>query len=819
MEKNNSQFIKWFEEISIKDIPLVGGKNASLGEMFQTLTPQGIQIPPGFAVTADAFSVLIAQNGISEKIYSLLSKLDTTETNELAKTGHEIRALIRSVGIPEKIASEVRAAYNQLCLLSGMEELDVAVRSSATAEDLPDASFAGQQETFLNIRGPDDLLTACLNCFASLFTDRAISYRSTKGFEHSKVRLSICVQRMVRSDLAASGVIFTLDTESGARNVILVNSAFGLGENVVGGRVDPDEFFVLKPLLGKGDAKKTVPILRRKVGAKQVKMVYSGHGSRTTRNIEVSRVDREKLSIPDGDVIKLAEWALAIEQYYSKLNGRDTPMDIEWGKDGRTGDLFILQARPETVHSQVSGPQQSSFILKERSKILVSGRAVGGKIGSGDVRIVNDVSELGHFKNGEVLVADMTDPDWEPIMKKASAIITNRGGRTCHAAIVSREHGVPCIVGTGTGTEVLKSKQAVTVSCAEGDEGFVYEGNLSFIEEKVNWDSLAKPSTKIMVNLGNPSQALKTSLLPVDGVGLARIEFIISEYVKVHPMALAHLDEIGEPAIKEQIETLLGAHKNNPAQYFVEKLAEGVGLIAGAFYPRPVIVRLSDFKTNEYASLLGGKQFEPSEENPMIGFRGASRYYDRRYRDGFALECRAIKHLREQVGLTNIKVMVPFCRSPEEGEKVLAEMKSHGLARGEQGLEIYVMCELPANVLRAEEFARIFDGFSIGSNDLTQMVLGVDRDSSVVSHLFNERDPAVLKMLHMAIDGAKKSGRPIGICGQAPSDFPEISQLLVNEGINSISVTPDSVIKTIHVVSAVENARNESSSSPQAKRL
>lgn len=819
MKKDNSQFIKWFEEISIKDIPLVGGKNASLGEMFQTLTPQGIQIPPGFAVTADAFSVLIAQNGISEKIYSLLSNLDTTETNKLAKTGHEIRALVRSVGIPEKIANEIRAAYDQLCLRSGIEELDVAVRSSATAEDLPDASFAGQQETFLNIRGSEDLLTACLNCFASLFTDRAISYRSTKGFEHSKVRLSICVQRMVRSDLAASGVIFTLDTESGARNVILVNSAFGLGENVVGGRVDPDEFFVLKPLLGSAKSEKTVSILRRKVGAKQVKMVYSGHGSRTTRNIEVSRVDREKLSIPDSDVIKLAEWALAIEQYYSKLNGRDTPMDIEWGKDGRTGDLFILQARPETVHSQISGPQQSSFILKERSKILVSGRAVGGKIGSGNVRIVNDVSELGLFKNGEVLVADMTDPDWEPIMKKASAIITNRGGRTCHAAIVSREHGVPCIVGTGTGTEVLKSNQAVTASCAEGDEGFVYEGNLSFIEEKVNWTSLDKPSTKIMVNLGNPSQALKTSLLPVDGVGLARIEFIISEYVKVHPMALAHLDEISEPAIKEQIETLLGAHKNNPAQYFVEKLAEGVGLIAGAFYPRPVIVRFSDFKTNEYASLLGGKQFEPSEENPMIGFRGASRYYDRRYRDGFALECRAIKHLREHVGLTNIKVMIPFCRTPGEGEKVLAEMKNHGLVRGEQGLEVYVMCELPANVLRAEEFARIFDGFSIGSNDLTQMVLGVDRDSSVVSHLFDERDPAVLKMLHMAIDGAKKSGRQIGICGQAPSDFPEISQLLVNEGISSISVTPDSVIKTIHVVSAVEKSRNESSSSPQVKRL
>lgn len=799
MGKSDLQFIKWFDEISIKDIPLVGGKNASLGEMFQILTPQGIHIPPGFAVTADAFSKLIAQNGISEKIYTMLSKLDPKDTGELAKVGHEIRTLVRSTGIPEEVASEIRKAYAQLCLRTGVQELDVAVRSSATAEDLPDASFAGQQETFLNIRGPEDLLVACTNCFASLYTDRAISYRSTKGFEHSKVRLSICVQQMVRSDLAASGVIFTLDTESGARNVILVNSAYGLGENVVGGRVDPDEFFVLKPLLGQKN-KSTVPILRRKAGLKQVKMVYSGHGSRTTKNIEVSRADQEKLSISDADVIKLAEWALAIEQYYSKLNGRDTPMDIEWGKDGRTGELFILQARPETVHSLESTLQQSSFVLNEHSKILVSGRAVGAKIGAGPVRIINNVSELNQFKDGEILVADMTDPDWEPVMKKASAIITNRGGRTCHAAIVSREHGVPCIVGTGDATEALKAAQIVTVSCAEGDEGFVYEGHLSFKEEKVNWTALGKPRTKIMVNLGNPAQALKTSLLPVDGVGLARIEFIISEYVKIHPMALAHLNEVKDTEARERIEKLLGTQLNSPSQYFVDKLSEGVGLIAGAFFPRPVIVRLSDFKTNEYASLLGGKQFEPIEENPMIGFRGASRYYDPRYRDGFALECQAIKHLRENVGLTNIKVMIPFCRSPEEGEKVLLEMKKHGLVRGENGLEIYVMSELPSNVLRAEAFGKIFDGFSIGSNDLTQMVLGVDRDSSVISHLFDERDPAVLKMLEMAIHGAKATNRPIGICGQAPSDYPEISKLLVQSGISSISVTPDAVLKTIKVV-------------------
>lgn len=779
----------------------MGGKNASLGEMYQGLSSQGITIPPGFAVTADAFSLLVAQNEISAKIYARLSTLDPRETDELAKAGHEIRSLIRQTGIPESVAGEIRAAYAQLCSRTGVEGLDVAVRSSATAEDLPSASFAGQQETFLNVRGAEDLLVACLNCFASLFTDRAISYRSSKGFEHAKVRLSIGVQQMVRSDLAAAGVIFTLDTESGARNVILINSAYGLGENVVGGRVDPDEFLVLKPLIGKS----AVPILRRKTGAKQLRMIYSGQGSRTTRNIEVSQRDREKLSLSDSEVVQLAAWALAIENYYSKLHDQETPMDIEWGKDGRSGQLFILQARPETVHSQKTSVQQSTFVLKGKSKILTSGRAVGAKIGAGAVRVVKDVSELGQFKNGEVLVADMTDPDWEPVMKKAAAIITNRGGRTCHAAIVSREHGVPCIVGTGTATEVLPDEKTVTVSCAEGDEGFVYEGLLPFVEVQVNWDTLKKPRTKIMVNLGNPARALKTSLLPVEGVGLARMEFIISESVKIHPMALLHLEEIPELEVKSQIEKQLGPYKNHPVQYFVEKLAEGVGLIAGAFYPRPVIVRFSDFKSNEYAGLLGGQRFEPSEENPMIGFRGASRYYDPRYREGFALECRALKQLREEVGLSNIKIMIPFCRSPEEGEKVLAEMKNNGLVQGEKGLEVYVMAELPSNILRVEDFARIFDGFSIGSNDLTQMVLGVDRDSAVISHLFNERDPAVLKMLHLVIEGAKKAHRPIGICGQAPSDYPELSQFLVQEGIDSISVTPDAVTRTFQVVLNAEN--------------
>lgn len=789
-------FIRWFKDISINDVSLVGGKNASLGEMYNALMPNGIKIPPGFAVTADAFSSLVAQKNISEKLSDLFSELNVQDADQLAKIGLEARTLVLNAGIPEKVRDEIKKAYAELCHQTGVEKLAVAVRSSATAEDLPEASFAGQQETFLNIQGAEELLAACLKCFASLYTNRAISYRTSKKIEHSKVKLSICVQQMVRSDLASSGVIFTLDTESGARNVILINSSYGLGENIVGGRVDPDEFLILKPLLGKT----FIPILQKKIGLKQIKMVCPGHGSRTTKNVDVPTADREKLSISDADVIKLANWAYAIEQYYTKLNNRNTPMDIEWGKDGQTGELFILQARPETVHSQNSSLQQSTFVLKERSKVLATGRAVGSKIGAGLVRIINDVSELSNFQEGEVLVADMTDPDWEPIMKKAAAIVTNRGGRTCHAAIVSREHGVPCVVGTGQGTTILKNVKDITVSCAEGDEGFIYEGHLQFAEEKVDWISLEKPQTKIMLNLGNPAQALKTSLLPVDGVGLARIEFIISENVKIHPMALINLDKITDLEIKKNIEKILGSYINNPGRFFVDKLVEGLGLIAGAFYPRPVIVRFSDFKTNEYAGLLGGKLFEPVEENPMLGFRGASRYYDVRYRDGFNLECLAIRRLREQIGLTNIKVMVPFCRTPKEGEKVLQEMKRNGLVRDGNGLDVYVMSELPANVICADDFARLFDGFSIGSNDLTQLVLGVDRDSSEISQLFDERDPAVLKMIVMAIESAKKSRRPIGICGQAPSDYPEISRLLVNEGIDSISVTPDAVFKTIRTV-------------------
>ncbi len=805
MEEKNQKFIKWFNDISIKDVPLVGGKNASLGEMFQALSSHGIQIPNGFAVTADAFSALLQTNHLEEKIYPMLADLNMQDIEHLASIGLKIRAIIRNAPIPENIQNEIRESYNELSRIAGVEELDVAVRSSATAEDLLEASFAGQQETFLNVRGADDLMTACRNCFASLFTDRAISYRISNGFEHSKVKLSIGVQQMIRSDLASSGVIFTLDTESGARNIVLINSSYGLGENIVGGRVDPDEFLVQKSLIGKSSN----PILRRKVGSKQLKMVYSGHGSRSTKNVEVSKTDQRKLSVSDREVTILASWSVKIEEYYSKINNRDTPMDIEWAKDGQTGKLYILQARPETVHANVA-KIAGTFALKKRSRVLLKGRSVGLKIGAGPVKIIRDVSQLPSFREGDVLVAEMTDPDWEPIMKKASAIITNRGGRTCHAAIISREHGVPCIVGTETATEVLSDKQEITVSCAEGDEGIVYEGVLPFKEESIDWKKIQATKTKIMVNMANPAQALMTSLLPVSGVGLVRMEFIISELIQIHPMALAHLDSITDSSLVNRIRDILGVYSNNPEQYFIDKLAEGIGVIAGAFYPRPVIVRFSDFKTNEYSKLLGGIQFESSEENPMIGFRGASRYYDVLYKDGFALECKAIKKLREVTGLTNIKVMIPFCRSPEEGQKVIEEMKKNGLEQGDLGLEVYVMSEIPTNVLRAQEFAQIFDGFSIGSNDLTQMVLGVDRDSSKISHLFNEKDPSVLKMLQLAIASAKKAERPIGICGQAPSDYPEISQFLVREGITSISVTSDAVFNTIRHVFTAENEERRS---------
>lgn len=794
------KYIKKLEEISIDDIPLVGGKTASLGEMIQKLSPLGIKIPTGFAITADAFTSLINKGQLNEIIHQKLESVDVTDIDSLTKTGKEIRSLIKSIEFPLELKQEILQAYRKLSKLVAMENCDVAVRSSATAEDLPSASFAGQQETFLNIRGENDLLEACRNCFASLFTDRAISYRINKGFKNELIRLSICVQKMIRSDLASSGVIFTLDPESGARNVILVSSSYGLGENIVGGKVDPDEFIVQKELLGKFPS----PIIKRKLGAKQMRLIYTGHGTRTTKNVEVSSFEQNKFSINTEEVIKLSKCAKLIEDHYSKVHHMNMPMDIEWAKDGHSNELFILQARPETVHSQYTTSQNEIYSLTEKGKVILKGRAVGSKIGNGNVRIIHNVDELSTFRPGEVLVTDMTDPDWEPIMKKASAIITNRGGRTCHAAIISREHGVPCLVGTGSATECLKNNQDITVSCAQGDEGYVYEGILKYAVEKIEIEFLKKTHTKLMVNLGNPNEALKLSRLPVSGVGLSRIEFIINDSIKIHPMALVNFKNLNDDLTKENILKIIGPYANNPTQYFVDKLAEGISSIAGAFYPRPVIVRFSDFKTNEYSNLIGGKNFEPKEDNPMIGFRGASRYFHEKYREGFALECMAIKKVREEVGLTNVKVMIPFCRTPSEGAAVIEEMKKNQLTVGENQLQVYVMVELPSNILSASEFAKIFNGFSIGSNDLTQMILGIDRGSEILSDLFDERNPAVLKMISMAITKAKESNIPIGICGQAPSDYPEITKFLIEKDIDSISVTPDVVYKTLKIITKSE---------------
>ncbi len=800
MESEQVNYIRQFNEIGIHDVALVGGKNASLGEMFQALRPKGINIPDGFVITADAFTKLFEKNNLQKEVYARLLNLDVTKVDLLEKAGREIRDLIRFTGLPEDIKSSIKKAYMELCHKTQQQDIDVAVRSSATAEDLPEASFAGQQETFLNVKGENDLLQACLNCFASLFTDRAISYRDSNNFDHRQVRLSIGIQQMVRSDLASSGVIFTLDTESGARNVILLTSSYGLGENIVGGRVDPDEFVLLKPLLDKA----RMPILRRKLGAKQFRLIYSTHGSRRTKNIEVSQLDQEHFSLNDQEVIKLAQWARMIELYYSEVYQKETPMDIEWAKDGRSGELFIVQARPESVHSNKNPLENEVMTLTKRSQIILTGKAVGAKIGAGPVRIITNVDELSDFKEGEILVADMTDPDWEPVMKKAAGIITNRGGRTCHAAIVSREHGVPCIVGTGNGTEKLKTAQNITMSCAEGEEGVVFEGILPFTKEKLSWSKIPKTKAKVMVNVANPEQALKTAQMPVDGVGLARMEFIIAERLKVHPMALIHREKVKDEKIRLKIEELIKGFEDDPTQFFIKGLAEGIGMIAGAFYPRPVIVRLSDFKTNEYANLLGGEYFEPKEENPMIGFRGASRYYSPLYREGFALECQAIKFVREEMGLSNVKIMVPFCRTFKEGELVINELARNGLRQSKEGLEVYVMCEIPSNVLDLKSFAKIFDGFSIGSNDLTQMTLGVDRDSELLSHIFDERDPAVLTILDMAIQGAHEAGKHVGICGQAPSDYPEITKFLIERGINSLSFSSDSVLKALKIINEAE---------------
>jgi pyruvate,water dikinase len=792
--------IRWFSEIGLADIPLVGGKNASLGELFRELTPKGISVPDGFAVTAEAYRAFLRSAGLAQEIEIQLAGLDVRDIAELRRRGANIRHAILAAELPADLVTQITDAYAQLGGPT-TKTASVAVRSSATAEDLPDASFAGQQETYLNVQGTYALLDACKRCFASLFKDRAISYRVDKGFDHSKVALSIGVQRMVRADLGTSGVIFTIDTETGFRDTVLINAAYGLGENVVQGTVTPDEYCVFKPTLKTGYK----PILQKRIGTKEFKLIFDLGGGKMVKNVPVPPGDRASFAVNDEDILTLARWACRIEEHYTAKRGRPTPMDIEWAKDGITGDLFILQARPETVQSRKDFDVMETFTLRSRGRVLTKGRSVGEKIACGPVRVIKSAQHLDRFLDGEILVTDKTDPDWEPIMKKAAAIVTNRGGRTCHAAIVSRELGVPAIVGTEDGTHQLHDGDLVTVSCAEGDTGFVYDGRLAFDVRRTNLKALGRPKTKVMMNVGNPDEAFALSFIPNDGVGLAREEFIITTFIKVHPLALLDYGKLPDDEVRRKIDALTLGYPGKP-EFFVEKLAEGAAMIAAAFYPKPVILRLSDFKTNEYANLIGGKAYEPAEENPMIGFRGASRYYHPRYREGFALECRAIRKVREEMGLTNLKVMIPFCRTVEEGRRVQREMAQHGLTRDVNGLEVYMMCEIPSNVILADEFAEIFDGFSIGSNDLTQLILGVDRDSEIVAPIFDERNPAVKKMIAQAIAACRARGRKIGICGQAPSDYPEFAQFLVEEGIDSISLNPDTVLKTTAAILKKEQA-------------
>ena len=779
-----------FETVSIADVSIVGGKNASLGEMIQQLTQKGVKVPTGFATTAYAYRYFIENAGLEKKLRDIFADLDVKDVNNLCQRGKQARALMLSTPFPKELENAITEAYQQLCEKYG-SDTDVAVRSSATAEDLPDASFAGQQETYLNVHGTKAVLEACHKCFASIFTNRAISYRQIKGFDHFNVALSVGVQKMVRSDLAASGVMFSIDTETGFKDAALITAAYGLGENVVQGAVNPDEYLVFKPTLKQGYR----PIIKKQLGTKEIKMVYDLSGSKLTKNIPVSQCDRVAFALTNDEILQLGHWACLIEEHYSKVRGIYTPMDIEWAKDGITRELFIVQARPETVQSQKSQNILRTYKLLEKGSELVTGRAVGEMIGQGKARIILDIRQINQFQEGEVLVTNRTDPDWEPIMKRASAIVTNTGGRVCHAAIIAREMGIPAIVGCGNATKVIQSGQEITVSCANGETGRVYQGLIPYEVTEIALEKLPITQTKIMMNVGNPEEAFTFSAIPNDGVGLARMEFIIANQIKVHPLALVNFDKLDDKFVVDKIAALTSQYEDK-TQFFIEKLAGGISTIAAAFYPKPVIVRLSDFKSNEYANLLGGKQFEPKEENPMIGWRGASRYYDERYREGFALECQAMKKVRDEMGLTNVILMVPFCRTPEEGRRVLAEMALHGLVRGENDLQVYVMCELPSNVLLAGEFSEIFDGFSIGSNDLTQLTLGLDRDSELVAHLFDERNEAVKRMIANAIHTVKQHGRKIGICGQAPSDYPEFARFLINEGIDSISLNPDSVLKT-----------------------
>jgi len=794
---DSDEFILWFDQIGIDDVPRVGGKNASLGEMFRNLSSKGVKVPNGFAVTAHAYEFLVEKSGIKDKIKDVLSDLDTHDMHNLAVRGEKVRQLFLNAEFPSELTEKIVEAYSNMCRQYG-DNCDVAVRSSATAEDLPDASFAGQQETFLNIKGPEMLLDSCRKCFASLFTNRALSYRVDKGFDHFKVALSIGVQKMVRSDIASAGVMFSIDTESGFEDVVFITAAYGLGENVVQGAVNPDEFYVFKPTLKQGYN----PIIYKQVGSKAIKMIYTSSGIKPTKNVVVCEDDRKKFAITDEDILTLAKWACIIEEHYSEKAGKFKPMDMEWAKDGETGELFIVQARPETVQSQKDMTTIETYVLKLKGKLLVEGKSVGHKIGAGEANVIKDVHNIAKFKKGQVLVTYMTDPDWEPIMKIAAAIVTNRGGRTCHAAIISRELGIPCVVGTGNATEKISHGLEITVDCSQGDEAYVYEGKLAFEVRKTDLVGLPDTRTKIMMNVGNPEEAFNFSFIPNKGVGLAREEFIINSFIKVHPLALLHYDTL-DADTQQQIDTITESYASRE-DFYVERLAQGIARIAAAFYPKDVILRFSDFKSNEYANLIGGKSFEPSEDNPMIGWRGASRYYSEKFRDAFGLECKSVLKVRNDMGLVNLKVMIPFCRTVEEGKKVIAEMAKNNLRQGDNGLQVMCMCEIPSNVLLADEFLDVFDGFSIGSNDLTQLTLGLDRDSELVADIYDERNEAVKILIRKVIEVANKKGKYIGICGQAPSDFPEMAAFVVEAGIHSMSLTPDTVVKTTLAVAKLE---------------
>ena len=801
MKKTNwkeNKFILRFDEIGIEDVPYVWGKNASLGEMYRNLVPKGVNIPNGFAITAYAYRYLLKETWADKKIKEILSDLDTSDLDNLAQRWSRVRSLIKSLEFPEDLTKAIIESYKKMEKIY-WKNVDVAVRSSATAEDLPDASFAWQQDTYLNIFGYESIIDACKRCFASLFTNRAISYRQDKHFDHFSIALSITVQKMVRSDLACSGVMFSIDTESGFKDAVLLTGAYGLWENVVQGAVNPDEWYIFKPSLRKG--KKA--ILSKKVWEKAIKMIYSNSGVAPTKNISVPEADRKKLTLTDDEVMNLAKQVVIIEDHYSKKKWKFCPMDTEWAKDWKTGELFIVQARPETVHSNTDMSVLKTYELEKKWEVIVQGRSVGEKIGAGKANVIKDVADINKFKKGEVLVTDMTDPDWEPIMKIASAIVTNRWGRTCHAAIISRELGIPCVVGTNNGTEVIPQWKDITVDCSGGSAGIVYKGKLPFKVNEINIAKLPETKTHITMNVGSPEQAFEESFIPNDGVGLAREEFIINSYIKVHPLALLRFNELKDTSVKKQISDLTAGYKNK-ADYFIDKLAEWVATIAAAFYPKRVILRLSDFKSNEYANLIWWAQFEPKEDNPMIGWRWASRYYSENYKEAFGLECKAVLKVREEMGLDNLDVMIPFPRTVDEAKKVIKTMASFGLKQWKNGLKVMWMCEIPSNVILAEEFLEVFDGFSIGSNDLTQLILWVDRDSELVSDIYDENNEAIKKMIKKVIEVATKKKKYIGICGQAPSDYPEFAKFLVECGIESMSLNPDTMIKTRLAVAEIE---------------